>query len=131
MGDTRKKILIDLAIGLVMAFAGMLLMDVFHAQSLRDSFRLLSDCFFLPATLLLAGAGLTWTKNGGVWDGMGFTMKTLFARMKSDYEANRVTFAQYREQREEKNSSPSPSLIAGVVYLVIALVFLVLYNNVK
>ena len=58
MGDTQKSILIDLFIGLVIALAGAILMDVFHAQNLRDVLRLLSDCFFLPAAILLAGSGL-------------------------------------------------------------------------
>lgn len=128
MGDTQKKILMDLIIGLAVALAGVILLDVLHAQTLRDVFRLLSDCFFLPAALLLAGSGLTWAKNGGVWDGLGFTVKTLFARMMPDYDSRRVTFAQYKEQREAKSSSPIPSLVAGIVYLVLALVFFALFK---
>lgn len=128
MGDTQKSILIDLFIGLVIALAGAILMDVFHAQNLRDVLRLLSDCFFLPAAILLAGSGLTWAKNGGVWDGLGFTVKTMFIRMMPDYDDRRVTFAEYREQRESKRSSPIPALVAGLIFLALAMVFLVLFN---
>ena len=131
MGDTRKKILTDLIIGLVMAAALAALTDVFHADNPSDLYRLLSDCFFLPAVILLAGAGLTWAKNGGVWDGLGFSMKTLMVRMFRSYEDKRITFAEYRERREEKASSPIPSLIAGAVYLALAMVFLALYNGIQ
>jgi len=131
MGDTQKKILMDLIIGLAIALAGVVLLDVLNAQTLRDVFRLLSDCFFLAAALLLATSGLTWAKNGGAWDGLGFTFKTLFARMMPDYDSRRVTFAQYKEKREEKSASPIPALVAGAVYLVLAIVFLVLFNVIQ
>ena len=131
MGDTQKKILTDLIVGLVMAIALAFLTDVFHAESKSDMYRLLSDCFFLPAVILLASAGLTWTKNGGVWDGLVFSMKTVMSRMTRNYEDNRVTFAEYREKREQKASSPIPSLIAGMFYLVLAMVFLALYNRIN
>lgn len=127
MSDSLKNVLISLAIGLVMVIAALFMLDVFHAPTLRDAFRILSDCFFVPAALLLSMAGLTWAKNGGVWDGLGFTIKIMIDRMKPKYE--RTTFAEYREKREEKSSSPVYSLIAGVVYLIPAIVFLVLYNT--
>lgn len=128
MDESRKKLLVDLVLGLVMVIVAVCLLDPFHAGSVRDVFRILSDCFFLPAVLLLGSAGLTWAKNGGVWDGLGFTMRNLIDRMKPNYEKERVTFAQYREKREEKMSSPVNSLIAGLVYLIPAAVFLVLFK---
>lgn len=130
MGNTQKKILSDLIIGLLIAVALAFLTDVFHAENLSDTYRLLSDCFFLPAMMLLASAGLTWTKNGGILDGLAFSFKTVMARMTRNYEDNRVTFAEYREKREAKSSSPIPALIAGAVYFVLAMVFLALYNSV-
>jgi hypothetical protein len=131
MDETRKNIFIDLILGLVVVVAAVFLMDVFHAQTTRDLFRLLSDCFFLPAAMLLASAGLNWAKNGGVWDGLGFTVKILFARMMPNYESKRITFAEYKEKREEKSSSSIPALVSGLVYLAVAVVFLVLFNITK
>lgn len=131
MGDTRKKILADLIVGMVIAVALAYLTDVFHAETKKDTYRLLSDCFFLPAVILLASAGLTWTKNGGVWDGLVFSMKTMMSRMTRRYEENRITFAEYRQKREEKSSSPIPSLVAGTFYLLLAMVFLALYNRIN
>lgn len=128
MEESRKNLLIELILGLCIAIVSAILMDVFHAETLRDTFRLLSDCFFLPGAFLLAYAGLTWTKNGGVWDGLGFTMKSMFERMKPDFDNNRTSFAKYRETRGSKNTSPVPSFLAGLVYFALAIVFLVLYN---
>ena len=128
MSESTQKLLTDLGIGFAGAVAAAFWFDLFAAETLSDTLRILSDCFFLPAVLMLASGGLTLTKNGGVWDGLGFTFKTAIGRMKRDYDAERVTFAQYREQREEKNSSPASSLIAGAVYLVLALGFLAAYH---
>lgn len=130
MSESTKKLLIDLGIGLFAVVVAALWFDLFGAESLADALRILSDSFFLAAVLMLATGGLTLTKNGGVWDGFGFTFKTAMSRIKRDYDEERVTFAEYREQREQKNTSPRSALISGAVYLVIALAFLAAYNAV-
>ncbi len=129
MSESRVKILVDLGLGLATAVGAAFLFDLFHAPNLQDALRILSDSFFLPAVLFLGIGGLTWTKNGGVWDGIGFTFKTVASRMRRNYDEERITFAQYREERAEKNSSPKSALITGAVYLVLALVFLIAYNK--
>lgn len=130
MSDFTKRFLVDLGIGLAAVIVSALWFDLFSAQTLVDVMRILSDCFFLAAVLMLATGGLTLTRNGGVWDGLGFTFKQGFERIKGSYEQERLTFAEYREQREKKSKSPSSALIAGAVYLVIALAFLIAYNAV-
>lgn len=128
MAESTKKLLVDLGLGLAIAIAAAFWFELFQAATLRDVLRILSDCFFLPAVILLASGGLTWTKNGGVWDGIGFTFKTAVSRVRKTYDEERVTFAEYREEREKKSSSPRSSLIAGAIYLAIALVLLAAYN---
>ena len=130
MSESTKHLLVDLGIGLAAVVLSVLLMDPFSAETTADMLRILSDAFFLAAVLLLASGGLTFTKNGGVWDGLGFTFKQGFARMKGNYEEKRFTFADYREERERKNKSPWSALISGAVYLIIALVFLFAYEAV-
>ena len=129
MSESRVKLLVDLGMGLAMAVGAAFLFDLFHAGSIQDVLRILSDCFFLPGVMFLGMGGLTWTKNGGVWDGIGFTFKSIAGRMRRNYDEERVTFAQYREERAAKNSSPASSLITGAVYLTLALAFLFAYNQ--
>ena len=128
MSESHKKLLVDLGLGLATAVAAAFLFDLFQAPTVSDALRILSDSFFLPAVLFLGIGGLTWTKNGGVWDGIGFTFKTVASRMKRRYDEERVTFAQYREERATKNTSPKSALITGAVNLVLALAFLMAYN---
>lgn len=131
MSDFAKRLLVDFGIGAFAVVVCALWFDLFSAQTMADTLRILSDCFFLAAVLMLATGGLTFTKNGGVWDGLGFTFKQGFARIKGNFEEERMTFAEYREQREKKNNkSPSSALISGAIYLVIAMAFLVAYNAV-
>ncbi len=131
MSDSTKRLLVDLGIGALAVIVSAIWFDLFSAETLQDTLRILSDCFFLAAVLMLATGGLTLTRNGGVWDGLGFTFKQGFARMKGSYEEDRMTFAQYREQREQKSrKSPGSALISGVIYMVIAIAFLIAYNAV-
>lgn len=128
MSESTQKLLTDLGIGFAGAVVSAIWFDLFGAETTSDVLRILSDAFFLPAVLMLATGGLTLTKNGGVWDGLGFTFKTVISRMKRTYDEDRMTFAQYREERERKNTSPRSALISGVVYLALALIFLAAYN---
>lgn len=131
MSDSTKHLLVDLGIGLAAVVLSVLLLDPFSAGTTAEVLRILSDAFFLAAVLLLASGGLTFTKNGGVWDGLGFTFKQGYARMKGNYEEKRFTFADYRAERERKSSkSPASALISGAVYLVISLALLAAYNAV-
>ncbi len=129
MNETLKKFLIDLGIGLVLSLAMCLMLGAFSAETSQDTVRILSDGFFAVAAGYLAIGGITFTVNGGVMDGLGFAFKTGIARVKRDFEENKMTFAQYRADRESKAKSPAGMLLAGLVILTIALIFLVVYNN--
>lgn len=125
MGDSLKKFLIDTGSGLIIAFGLCCGMGLFDAEAAADILRILSDGFFLVGAMFLAIGGLTFTSNGGVFDGLFYTVKVQIDRMRRDYEQRRQSFAEYREQREKKNKSPKESLLAGLVLAVIGLVLFV------
>ena len=120
MRDSTIKFLVDLGVATVLAVLVWVLEGLFRVETALDAFRILSDGFFVAGAMFLAMGGMTWTKNGGVMDGLGFTFKTVFARIRSDYETSRMTFAEYREEREKKASSPKPMLLAGLIHLALA-----------
>ena len=129
MSSTLKKVLITTGIGLVLAFGLSALQGVFSAEDLKDTMRILSDGFFVVGMLILAYGGLVWTSNGGVWDGLVYSAKTVFGRsLKKNWEQEKQSFAEYREEREKKATSPAVPLLSGLVILVIAVVFLAVYS---
>lgn len=128
MSDSLKKYLIDTGIGLALAIGVCCVMGLFSAESASDVLRILSDSFFVPGVIFLGMGGLTWTKNGGGMDGLGFTFKTAIARIKSNYETAHMTFAEYRQERENKASPAAPSLLAGLTHCAIALILFLVYQ---
>lgn len=129
MSDFWKKYLIDLGVGLVLAVGLCAALGLFNAATKQDVFRILSDGFFVPGAIFLCLGGLTFTRNGGVLDGLAFTFKTALARLRSDFETAHMTFAEYREERERKASSPMPSVLAGLTHLAVALIFFGIYST--
>lgn len=130
MGQTAKKTLIDVIVGLVIAIGVCAWGGLFQAESLEDVLRILSDGFFVAAALLLGCGGLQWTYNGGVMDGLVYSFKTFFNRFRADYEDRRQSFRDYREQREAKASTPKYLLYSGLIHLVISIAILLLYMTV-
>jgi len=129
MNETLKKFLIESAVGVVVSILLSFLLGLFDAQNSADTLRILSDAFFVSAAVFLVSGGITFTVNGGVMDGLGFAAKTGIARVKRDFETAKISFAEYREERERKAKSPAASLLAGALLLVIALILLAFYNN--
>lgn len=130
MNETLKKFLIESGLGLVLSLLLACLMGLFDAGSTADVLRILSDGFFVAAAMYLAVGGITFTVNGGVMDGLGYATKTGIARIRRDFETSKVSFAEYREEREKKAKSPKATLLSGVVLLAAALLLLVAYNQV-
>lgn len=120
MRSGTRKLLIDAAVGLVIALAVASLQGVWTAQGASDALRCVCDGLFVAGALLLAAGGLQWTYNGGVFDGLTFAFKTGFARIRRDFEKSHMRFADYQQQREGKASSPKYLLLSGLIYLGLA-----------
>ena len=123
-----KKLLIVTGIGAVCAVGVCWSRGLFSAREARDVVRILSDGFFLVGALLLAWGALVWAANGGAFDGLTWSVKTLVWRIRPDYDDVKQSFAEYREQREKKARSPKVTLLAGAVRLVPAFLLTLVYN---
>lgn len=122
MSNNTKMFLICIGGGLVAAFLVAWSQGLFSAATSADVFRTLCDGFFTVGAMLLAFGGLRWTFNGGVMDGLGFSIRTGIQRMRFNYEEQgREDFGEYRRNREKKAKSPKALLLSGAVFLIIAL----------
>ena len=93
--------------------------------------RLLSDGFFVSTVMLLGMAGLAAARNAGMFDIMGFSIRTLMgvvipgSRVGDPHDGE--TLLDYKERKAENRKSPKPMLLAGLVHAAIMVVVLVIY----
>ena len=126
----KLKVLIYTAIGLLAAFGVMCAGGLFSAEGTKDALRIVCDGFFVVGAMLLFGGGLVWCYNGGAMDGLGYSAKILINRIRPKYETeHRESFAQYREKREAKASSPVTLVFSGLNLLLIAVIVFLVYSN--
>jgi hypothetical protein len=128
MISSGKKVLILTGLGAVCAFGLSWGRGLFSASDARDALRILCDGFFLVGALMLAWGGLVWCTNGGAFDGLTWSVKTLIWRIRPDYEDVKQSFGEYREQREKKASSPKAVLISGAILSAVSLAVFAAYS---
>ena len=88
--------------------------------------RALGDAFFVPAVVLLGVAGITFAANDGTFDSFGYSLKfVFFNHYPSAGEAE--SFADYREKKHQNPKNPLNLLLAGLIFLVLAVVFVIVY----
>ncbi|MBQ4272721.1 MAG: DUF3899 domain-containing protein [Clostridia bacterium] len=90
----------------------------------------LCNAFFVPGAVVLGIGLLIWTANGGTFDMIAFGVIKLFDLLKRDMtKVKYKTFYDYRQAQQDKKRSFTAYLIIGAVLMVIAVIFLILYNN--
>ena len=129
MTEKRKKILINLMVGLVAA------VGVFFFRQDRGFplIHLLCDCCFTSGVLLLGMGGLKLARNAGTFDiaiyGMDSALRiTLPWIMKEKKDAD---FVAYKERKMEERKPAGEMLIAGGIYMALAVILLVIYSVTK
>lgn len=130
MDEKRKRFLVDLIFGLVIAGAVV----VINAGRGHAVTRLLCDGCFVAGVLLLGTGGLKFFRNEGMFDIFAYSIKSVFqvhypfAKMHSHLEEKKPEgYAEYKERKREKRKSPGDLLWAGLVYMALAAVFFAVY----
>lgn len=124
MSDKLRDLLINLATGGVIAVA------VFFLGLSREYtvLRCLCDAAFVAGALLLSIGGIKGARNKGTFDvagfGVSYTMGLVFPALRRE---EKETMEQYRERKASERKPAAGQLLAGVVYLALSLVFLLLY----
>lgn len=130
MDEKRKSVLVCLIIGAVICA----LVVAINWRLEQHILRRLSDCTFVSAVLLLGSGGLKFARNQGTFDIMSYGLKSAleihfpFSKMDKPLSARQESFADYKERKRQKRKGASDLLWAGLVYLVLAIVFTVLYS---
>lgn len=129
MSEKRKNILFSIFTGAVIAVAVSIL-GWTRGHSVPH---MLCDGCFVAAVILLGMGGLKFARNQGMFDIMTYSLKAAFhmhfpfSKMNSPLEEREEEFADYKERKRAKRKSPADLLWAGLLYLVAAVVFFVIY----
>lgn len=138
----KTKILpyiITLAVGLVVAVGIFLLQFLLGNKENRSAsyvLGLLSDGFFVTGVVILCVGGLSFVKNQGTFDGLGYAVQSFLTVRnwsKKHTFKERESYGDYRERKiEERKEKKSIShyVITSIVLVVIAVIFLVISKNV-
>ena len=128
MTEKQKGKLIYLGVGVVIAVAVIVL----NWQKGYLATHLLCDGFFVAAVALLGFGGLKFTRNQGVFDMLTYSVSTTFqihypfTKMNSPLEERQESFIDYKERKRAKRKPATELLLAGLVYLVLAVIMLVI-----
>lgn len=94
---------------------------------------MLCDGFFSTAVLMLGMGGLKYVRNQGVFDMMSYSISNVFqihypfSKMDSPLNARQEEFVDYKERKKAKRKSAADLLWAGLVYVVLSGIMLVVY----
>lgn len=127
MTENRRTLALMVLFGFVVAAAVVAIEYSYGYTFLR----LLSDGFFVSTLVLLGMAGLAAARNAGMFDMMGFSIRSVVgivipgSRIGDPHDGE--TFLEYKERKAENRKSPKPMLQAGLAHGLIMAVVLVIY----
>ncbi len=123
-----KRFKLSEFIGAILAGAALAAF-VFYLGTVREYLllRRLCDSAFVPAVVLLGLAGIMAARNDGSFDSMGYSVRTVFFGHYPAARSEDEDFEAYRKRKAASRRSPVNIFLAGLVYLVLALIFLIIY----
>lgn len=132
MKNITKKILQYTITFVICAIVTILILvgrDSFY-KSGQDLYMDLCDAFAVPGIIMLCFGALVFATAGGTFDMIAFGVVKLFQLFKRDLTKVKYrTFYDYRKAQQEKTRSYAYFLIIGIVFTLVALIFLLLYNR--
>lgn len=123
MSESRKSIVADLTVGMMIAF-GVYLLNQDQGHSLTHT---LSDCFFVAAVVLLGSGGLRFCTSRGALDMLGYGFKTVgeFFTKAGRLDGPDEDYFTYCQRKAEERKPFTHFLIAGLIYLGLSAIFLI------
>ena len=124
-----KKGVIAFLAGLVICLLVGLSQGLFRGGPVKETYRILSDGFFV-ATVLVGGIGLlAWISGKGQFTGIRYIGHWVVSALRWGYPRQKpMNYAEFREQKTPRGSGAQFMLIPGAALLLLAALFLILYN---
>ena len=90
--------------------------------------RRLCDSSFVPAVILLGLSGIIAARNDGSFDTIGYSLKFVFFAHYPGAKNGDEDLLQYKERKAAKRRSPINLVLAGLIWLVVSIVFFIIYS---
>ena len=123
MDERKKSVVKSLIVGAVIAVA----VGVLGFSREYGIFRCISDGAFVAATALIGVGGIKWVVGRGAFDVSGYGMSSFLRTHLPSVFGGRETRDEYLERKAKERKPVFPQLIAGAVFLVISVVFMIIY----
>lgn len=123
------KYLITFGCGLVVSFSLACILGLFKCKNAAAVYQILSDSTLATGVILFGVGLLTFCGNHGAFDMIGYGLKHGLARLIPGLgtRVGKKTYAEYREEREDRKKSFGFLLLVGIFFLVLAVLFVILY----
>ncbi len=133
----KKKIILQYSITAVCASIFTLsilwLRNFWTETDLAQKYRILSDAFTVPGVILIMVSLLIWVSSEGFFDGITYALKQVSGMFIPSVgrKYKHVKYHEYKAEKKEKRLHGYWFLLfVGLVFVAIAVVFLILFNSV-
>lgn len=127
MQNKRLDFWVNLGVGAVIALSVILLN---LEQEYGVAQRVCDGCF-VAAVILLGSAGLVFARNNGTFDMITYSVRSVFQvhfpNSEIEERKHRESFVDYTERKKGERKMHSGLWQAGLVYLILSAVALVIY----
>lgn len=95
----------------------------------------LCDAFFAAGALFLCFGGLSWASEQGAFDGLGYSVSSLFNLRKPAKKGTEWKPKETYEEYVERKHSPDKKkpklflIIVGAIFLLVAIIFFIIYKT--
>lgn len=136
MQENEKSIKVEIikyaitnGIALLFVLVLLLLRDAFNETDKQQLYNSIADSFTIPGVLLLCLAALIGLTNQGSLDAIGYMLKRFFQML---IPFSKKEHQKYADYVASKNKVHGYSFLAwsGLVYLIIAIIFIILFYTV-
>lgn len=122
--------LIAAGAGLIVAALVALRQGYFDAESKAKAYSALCDAFFVPGALMVCFGLFSFIAYGGFFDIFTYGFKSLKRLFTPFGKKDRQRYYEYRIAKTENREKPSyAALKVGLVFIALAVVFLILNEN--
>ena len=129
---TILKYVIAFAIGGIFSYFVIVVTGYKEVTDEVARLRILADCFTVPGVILIMVSAFCWLSSQGAVDGISYALGGLFRRLLpgAQYKEPEKYYDYVTRKREKRKGGYGFLAITGLVYLAVAIVFIIKFYQV-